>query len=105
MRGVNLRPDEDAAKDAALVVASDKRGAALKKGEIVSNVSFHSPQFHRQWLLPATDRHWVNVFAKIPVVQAAFAATMPSKWPVPPCGHHWKIPNASRQSLIAVGLL
>lgn len=43
----------------------------------------------RQHLLQA-DIEWIHV----PRFQAAGVAIMPCKWPVPICGHHWKIPNA-----------
>lgn len=88
------------------------QGIGSERGEqpptqikMVSNTSFHSPQFHLEWVLPATDRHWVNILAKSPVVQAAVVAILPSKWSVPICGRHWKIPNASFQLMLAVGQL
>lgn len=72
---------------------------------MVSNTTFRSPQLHLDWVLPATERRRVNTFDEIAVLQAAVVAMTPFRWPVPICGHHWKIPNRSLQLLIAVGPL
>lgn len=72
----------------------------------MSNRSFPSPQLHLEWVLSVQrDNAGVTMFAKTPVVQAAVVTTVLSKWLVPICGHHRKIPNASFQLLIAAGLL